>query len=204
MFFGHSELKKIIETYTWSQEDQLEDRCAPDSSESSDLNSSRSFTNGPNRLMEQKRSAFGDSDRRHRRKRHLFDTQNSRADESSSTAKEQLWPLPIFDILNLVPSTLSSSSHSSSSSSSSSRASSHDLAREFLSANRSRSSSMDASQQSNRGGSSSYNASSAKAQWTVVGNITSGKAILNTLTFISGNYGEKTIGPGPSSKHNFR
>lgn len=41
-------------------------------------------------------------------------------------------------------------------------------------------------------------------QWKVIGNITNQNSTLNSITFIAGNSGDRAIGPGASSKHNFR
>ena len=41
-------------------------------------------------------------------------------------------------------------------------------------------------------------------RWKVIGNITNENSTLNSITFISGNSGDRIVGPGASSKHNFR
>lgn len=94
---------------------------------------------------------------------------------------EKLWPEPIFDILNLVPNPNSK--------------------RPFNESLR-------------------YNAQylpnllpkialksgllQPDNHWKVIGNITSENSTLNSITFITGSAGDRVIGPGASSKHNFR
>ena len=94
---------------------------------------------------------------------------------------EQLWPDPIFDILNLVPNPSSK--------------------RPFNESLR-------------------YNTQylpnllpkialksgllQPDFHWKVVGNITNENSTINSITFITGSSGDRVVGPGASSKHNFR
>lgn len=94
---------------------------------------------------------------------------------------EQLWPDPVFDILNLVPNP--------------------NLKRPFNETLR-------------------YNAQflpnllpkialksgllQPPAVWKVIGNITNENSTINAITFITGSSGDRMVGPGASSKHNFR
>ena len=194
------ELKKIIDTYTATQENdlskcQLSPDLDPMNSVQTILDPIQAFANGPNRLNEQNQQNQNQNYRRKRRRRNL-----SNHIDDQKPGKEHLWPLPVFDILNLVPSSSSSSSFFGSTSSQTYFTPNPNKTSQIHHAHTSNGN----DRKSNRFTQSNDSDSAANVYWKVVGNITSDNATLNTLTFISGNLGDSTMGPGPSSKHNFR
>ena len=123
-----------------------------------------------------------------RRKRRVLHKRNSyhfmkKLEEKNELVAnlEQLWPDPIFDILNLVPNPSSK--------------------RPFNESLR-------------------YNAQylpnllpkialksgllQPDHHWKVIGNITNENSTINAITFITGSSGDRMVGTGASSKHNFR
>lgn len=137
----------------------------------------QNFTDYVSKTMQSKRRK-----RRVLRKRNSYHFMKKLEEKNELVANlEQLWPDPIFDILNLVPNPNSKRSFNES---------------------------------------LRYNAQylpnllpkialksgllQPDAAWKVIGNITNENSTINAITFITGTSGDRVVGSGASSKHNFR
>lgn len=204
-FFSNRELKKIIDQFTYARQANM--KCKSEETASSS-NDNEDFVNFMSpyaqsvisgqalKLRKDQNFTFDHSSRtmqlgKRRRKRRALRKRNSyhftagqRIDEKDDLVAnlEQLWPAPIFDIMNLVRNPNSKRPFFNETLRYSAQYLPSLLPKIALKSG----------------------LLQTENHWKVIGNITDQNSTLNSITFITGDSGDRAIGPGASSKHNFR